>query len=194
MIRFCIGSGMISLLVLAGCGPAQRPVDGAQAALPAPEAVAPAASEAGDVRADPGLMEALAEDRQLSVFLSALEAGGFSGLLSGPGPFTVLAPHDDAFAELPDDWLDDLLKPENEARARRILGYHVLPGQVMAADVPPAEAGLVTETIAGLDLSVRAEADGAVHVNGGRIVRPDRVAGNGVIHVIDTVLIPRASE
>jgi uncharacterized surface protein with fasciclin (FAS1) repeats len=70
----------------------------------------------------------------------------------------------------------------------------VLPGQVMAADVPPAEAGLATETIAGLDLSVRAEADGSVHVNGGRIIRPDRVAGNGVIHVIDTVLIPRASE
>ncbi len=193
-MRASILSGLASLLLLVACGPASPPAEDTSGTGPEMEAAAGAGPAADEETGVPGVMDLLAADPELSIFLSALRVGDLSGVLSGAGPFTILAPHDEAFADLPAGWVEELLQPGNEARALRIIGYHVLPGKVMAADVPPAEAGLATETLAGLDLSVRSEADGSVHVNGGRVIRPDHVAGNGVVHVIDTVLLPGNGE
>lgn len=119
----------------------------------------------------------------------ALQAAGLVDTLKGPGPFTVFAPTDDAFAKLPAGTLDDLLKSENKDKLRAILTYHVVAGKVMAAKV----AGLSSvKTVEGQDLKITM-AGGSVLVNNAHVVKADIPASNGVIHVIDTVLLPDAN-
>ena len=101
------------------------------------------------------------------------------------GPFTVFAPTDAAFEKLPKGTLDDLLKPENKGKLAKILAYHVVPGKVMAADVKTMEA----DTAEGSKLNVKVD-DGKVMVNDAKVIKTDIPASNGVIHVIDTVLMP----
>jgi uncharacterized surface protein with fasciclin (FAS1) repeats len=116
----------------------------------------------------------------------ALAAADLVGTLTGPGPFTVFAPTDEAFAKLPAGTLDKLLKPENKAMLVRVLTYHVVPGKVMAADV----AGISSvKSVSGDVLSFKVSG-GAVMVDTARVVKTDIVASNGVIHVIDRVLLP----
>jgi uncharacterized surface protein with fasciclin (FAS1) repeats len=116
----------------------------------------------------------------------ALTAAGLVTTLKGPGPFTVFAPTDAAFAKLPAGTLETLLKPENKDRLRRILTYHVVPGTVRAANV----AKMRSATSAGGDtIAIRAEG-GEVMVGEARVVRADIAASNGVIHVIDTIMLP----
>jgi uncharacterized surface protein with fasciclin (FAS1) repeats len=105
--------------------------------------------------------------------------------LNGKGPFTVFAPTDEAFAKLPKATLEDLLKPENKERLAAILTYHVIPGKIMAADVVTTDA----TTVNGKKLSIKVNA-GKVKVGKANVVKTDIPASNGVIHVIDTVLIP----
>ena len=114
---------------------------------------------------------------------SALEAADLVATLKGPGPFTVFAPTDEAFAKIPKDRLEALLN--DKAALTRVLTYHVVPGRVMAADV--AKLDSVT-TVEGGELSIAATS--GVTVNGAKVVKADVAASNGVIHVIDTVLIP----
>lgn len=119
--------------------------------------------------------------------VKALEAAGLVSTLKGAGPFTVFAPTDEAFAKLPAGMLETLLKPENKQQLQRILTYHVVPGKVMAADVvkmPSAKA------VSGDTLSVRVQ-DGDVRVEGARVTMADVAASNGVIHVIDSVMLPK---
>jgi uncharacterized surface protein with fasciclin (FAS1) repeats len=116
----------------------------------------------------------------------ALAAADLVGTLKGPGPFTVFAPTDEAFAKLPAGTLDTLLKPENKAKLVRVLTYHVVPGKVMAADVAKVTAA---KAVSGDALHLNATA-GSVMVDKARVVRTDIVASNGVIHVIDNVLLP----
>ena len=116
----------------------------------------------------------------------ALEAAGLLETLKGTGPFTVFAPTDEAFAKLPAGTLDTLLKPENRAKLTRILTYHVVPGRVMAADV----VKLHSATAVSGDTIAIATHGGGVTVDNAHLVKTDIVATNGVIHVIDAVILP----
>jgi uncharacterized surface protein with fasciclin (FAS1) repeats len=115
---------------------------------------------------------------------TALQAAGLVETLKGSGPFTVFAPTDEAFAKLPAGTLEALLK--DKQRLAAVLTYHVVPGRVMAADVVKMTAA---KTVQGGSLAIRA--DNGVTIDGARVVKADIQAGNGVIHVIDAVLIPR---
>jgi uncharacterized surface protein with fasciclin (FAS1) repeats len=117
----------------------------------------------------------------------ALEAAGLVETLQGPGPFTVFAPTDEAFAKLPAGTLESLLKPENKARLTAILTYHVVPGRVMAADVVKLSEA---KTVQGQSLRIRT-AGGKVMVDNAQVVATDVLAANGVIHVIDSVVLPK---
>src|SRR6478735_4117686 len=118
--------------------------------------------------------------------VAAVKAAGLVGTLKGKGPYTVFAPNDAAFAKLPPGTVESLLK--NKAKLATILKYHVVPGRVKAADV--AGKSLQVKTAAGLPVNV----DGTfgVRVNDAHVIQPDIEASNGVIHVIDTVLLPPA--
>jgi uncharacterized surface protein with fasciclin (FAS1) repeats len=116
----------------------------------------------------------------------ALTAADLVDTLKGPGPFTVFAPTDEAFAKLPAGTLDDLLKPENKAMLRRVLTYHVVAGKVLAADVMKVSSA---KAVSGDSLPI--QVDGSTVMAGqARVVKADIAASNGVIHVIDTVLLP----
>jgi len=117
---------------------------------------------------------------------AALEAGGLIDTLKGEGPFTVFAPTDEAFAKLPEGTVEDLLKPENKAKLVEILTYHVVPGKVMASDVVTLESA---NTVAGKPVSISVN-EGTVSINDATVVQTDIEASNGVIHVIDSVLLP----
>jgi len=117
---------------------------------------------------------------------AALEAGGLVVTLKGEGPFTVFAPTDEAFAKLPAGTVESLLKPENKDQLVAILTYHVVPGNVQAADV----VKLTSATTAnGSDVKISVS-EGVVFVNDSRVVATDIEASNGVIHVVDTVILP----
>jgi uncharacterized surface protein with fasciclin (FAS1) repeats len=116
----------------------------------------------------------------------ALTAADLVDTLKGPGPFTVFAPTDEAFAKLPAGTLEDLLKPENKGKLRRILTYHVVPGTVRAADVMKLQSA---KAVSGDTIAVKVQ-DGKVRVNNANVVKTDIPATNGVIHVIDTVILP----
>jgi uncharacterized surface protein with fasciclin (FAS1) repeats len=123
---------------------------------------------------------------QLKTLAAALDGAGLVSILKGPGPFTVFAPTDAAFAKLPAGTVDDLLKPENKAQLTAILTYHVVPGRVMAADVAQLTEA---KTVNGEMVKVRADG-GSVMVNDAKVTAADVTASNGVIHVIDTVILP----
>jgi uncharacterized surface protein with fasciclin (FAS1) repeats len=114
---------------------------------------------------------------------TALEAAGLVNTLKGPGPFTVFAPTDEAFAKVPKATLDALLK--DKAALTKVLTYHVVPGKVMAKDV---KAGKV-KTVQGSELTVKTE--GGVMVDAAKVTATDIAASNGVIHVIDAVVLPK---
>lgn len=116
----------------------------------------------------------------------ALEAADLVNTLKGAGPFTVFAPTDEAFAQLPAGTLETLLKPENKAKLQRILTYHVVPGKVMASDVGKMKSA---KAVSGDSISI-ASSNGGVTVDNARVVKTDILASNGVIHVIDTVILP----
>ena len=119
--------------------------------------------------------------------VSAIKAAGLVETLQRPGPFTVFAPTDAAFAKLPAGTLNSLLKPENKAKLVAILTYHVVPGRTMSADLNGKD--LRVKTVEGEEVTI----DGrkGVMVNNAHVINPDIAADNGVIHVIDTVLIPK---
>jgi uncharacterized surface protein with fasciclin (FAS1) repeats len=120
-----------------------------------------------------------------STLVAAVKAAGLVETLAGKGPFTIFAPTDAAFAKLPAGTLESLLKPENKDKLTAILTYHVVPGKVMAADV---KSGKV-KTVNGKEATVSAWG-GKVTIDGANVVATDLAAGNGVVHVIDTVILP----
>ena len=120
---------------------------------------------------------------------AALGAAGLVETVSGPGPFTVFAPTDAAFAKLPAGTLETLLKPENKNQLIAILTYHVVAGKVMAADVVKLSEA---KTVNGKMLKVKASG-GSVMVNDAKVTSTDIAASNGVIHVIDSVVLPKAA-
>ena len=118
---------------------------------------------------------------------AALTAADLVGTLKGKGPFTVFAPTDEAFAKLPAGTLDDLLKPENKAKLAAILTYHVVPGTVMAAQAAKLPSA---KTVNGASLTIHAMG-GKVMVDNATVTKTDIACSNGVIHVVDTVLLPK---
>lgn len=119
--------------------------------------------------------------------VAAVKAAGLVDTLKSAGPFTVFAPTDAAFAKLPKGTVEDLLKPENKAKLAAILTYHVLPSKVMAGDI--AGKTMNVKTVQGTDIAV--DAKSGVKINDATVVTADIGATNGVIHVIDTVLLPK---
>lgn len=122
---------------------------------------------------------------EFSTLVKALVEANLVSVLEGQGPFTVFAPTNAAFAKLPAGTLENLLKPENKAKLAAILTYHVLPGKVLAADVKTMKA----KTVNGKDLDIKVNGSN-VTVNDAKVIKTDIVGSNGVIHVIDTVLLP----
>lgn len=138
---------------------------------------------------DPTIVEVAAADADFSTLVTALEAAGLVDALQAEGPFTVFAPADAAFRALPEGTVATLLEPENVDTLRAILTYHVVPGRLEASDVA-ARSSL--ETLQGESLPVTVE-DGIVRVGGAKVVATDVPASNGVIHVVDAVLLPEAA-
>lgn len=123
---------------------------------------------------------------KFNTLAAALKAAGLVDALKGPGPFTVFAPTDEAFAKLPKGTVEDLLKPENKEKLTAILKYHVVAAKATASDV----AGLPSaKTLQGKEIRLNAQG-GKVTANNAQVIKADIHASNGVIHVIDTVLLP----
>jgi transforming growth factor-beta-induced protein len=166
-------------LMAAGCQqqePYQEPRP-TRAEPPAPE---PVAEEPRDI------VDTAVAAGQFGTLVQAVQAAGLVETLKGEGPFTVFAPTDEAFGKLPPGTLEDLLKPENKEQLTAILTYHVVPSKAMAADVVDMTSAT---TVNGKDLAIKVE-DGTVMVDGAKVVQADIECSNGVIHVIDGVVLP----
>jgi uncharacterized surface protein with fasciclin (FAS1) repeats len=132
------------------------------------------------------IVDTAVEAGQFNTLAAALTAAGLVDTLKGAGPFTVFAPTDEAFAKLPAGTVENLLKPENKQQLTDILTYHVVAGKVMAADVAGMDEA---KSVNGKMIDVEA-AGGSVKVSGATVTATDIAASNGVIHVIDTVILP----
>jgi uncharacterized surface protein with fasciclin (FAS1) repeats len=144
------------------------------------------AGGAGAQAAEKDIVDTAVDAGQFQTLAAALEAAGLVETLKGAGPFTVFAPTDEAFAKLPAGTVETLLEPENKDRLTAILTYHVVPGKVMSQDVAGIDEA---KTVSGKMIDV--EADGsAVKVNDATVTQADIAATNGVIHVIDAVILP----
>jgi len=142
-------------------------------------------AHADDCAAKKDLVAVASSAGSFNTLVAAVKAAGLVETLQGTGPFTVFAPTDEAFAKLPKGTVEDLLKPENKEKLVAILTYHVIAGKVMAADVKTMKA----KTVNGQSLDVNV-ADGVVTVDKAKVIKTDVAASNGVIHVIDTVVLP----
>lgn len=151
---------------------------------------APVSAQQSDMADDtPNIVETAVQADDFTVLAQALEAADLAGALQGDGPFTVFAPTDAAFEALPEGQLETLLRPENKAQLQAILKYHVVSGAAMAADVTGLDAA---PTLEGRPVQFQVD-DGAVRLMGenmATVVQADIEASNGVIHVIDSVLLP----
>ena len=134
----------------------------------------------------PDIVDTAVAAGSFNTLVAAVKAAGLVDTLKGDGPFTVFAPTDEAFGALPEGTVEDLLKPENKDRLVAILTYHVVPGDVRAADVVQLSSAT---TVQGADVSI-ATGDSGGSVGEANVVQTDIACSNGVIHVIDKVLIP----
>lgn len=145
----------------------------------------PVANQPIQIAQSKDIVATAAEAGQFNTLAAALKAADLVETLQGEGPFTVFAPTDEAFAALPEGTLEDLLKPENKDELVKILTYHVVPGKVMSGDL---ESGMV-KTVEGSEVTIEVS-DTGVMVGDANVVKADVPASNGVIHVIDTVILP----
>lgn len=170
-------------LVLAACGPAATPTpEPAPTAMPEPTAIPE--PELGDI------VDTAVADGRFTTLVAAVQAAELVDALKGEGPFTVFAPTDDAFAALPEGTVESLLLPENKQALTDILLYHVVEGKVMAEDV----VGLTSATtLLGKDIAIKVDM-GNVYINDAQVIITDIETSNGVIHVIDAVILPPSDE
>jgi len=174
--------GALAVLTLAACGSSSTT---AASSAPAAATSSAASSPAASSPAAAGtIVDVAAANADFTTLVAAVKAAGLAETLSGPGPFTVFAPTNEAFAALPAGLLDKLLKPENKAVLAKILTYHVLASKVMAADVKDGKVA----TVEGGTITI--DTMNGVKVNDAKVVTTDIAASNGVIHVIDKVLVP----
>lgn len=146
----------------------------------------PASTNAGGHGND--VVHVAIKDGNFKTLVAAINAAGLKGTLMGDGPFTVFAPTDEAFAKLPAGTVEDLLKPENKDKLVAVLTYHVLPGKVMSGDI--AGKTLNAKTVQGGELAI--DATDGVKVDGASVIKADVLGDNGVIHVIDQVILPKS--
>jgi len=145
------------------------------------------ASQTSEPASDAPDIVALASSQEnLSTLVTAVQAAGLVETLQGAGPFTVFAPTDEAFAALPEGTLENLLKPENKQQLVDILTYHVVSGNVMSTDLSD---GMMPETVEGSQVEISIDGE-SVMVNGATVVAANVEASNGVVHVIDQVILP----
>ncbi len=135
------------------------------------------------------IVEVAAGNKSFSTLVAAVKAAGLVETLSGAGPFTVFAPTDEAFAKLPAGTVEALVKPENKEKLTAILTYHVLAGKIMAADAIALD-GKSAATVNKQEIAIKVK-DGKVMINDATVIIADVPASNGVIHAIDTVLLPK---
>ena len=140
----------------------------------------------GDHHKSKDIVDTAAGVDDFKTLVAAVKAGGLVETLKGDGPFTVFAPTNDAFAKLPKGTLDSLLKPENKGKLASILKYHVVAGKVLAKDVKAGEVA----TALGEKATIAVK-DGKVTIDGANVVKTDVKCSNGVIHVIDAVILPK---
>ena len=164
------GGALLSMLAVLGAQPLSAKVD-----VPTETAKA-------------NIVETAVAAGQFKTLATALEAAGLVDALTGEGPFTVFAPTDEAFAKLPAGTVESLLKPENKEKLKAILLYHVVPGNVTAKQVMKLN-GRTVKTLEGA--SIKVSTTHGVTVNDARVTKTDVQASNGVIHVIDSVLLPK---
>ncbi len=138
--------------------------------------------------ADKDIVDTAVGAGQFNTLVAAVKAAGLVDTLKGDGPFTVFAPTDEAFAKLGKDAIADLLKPENKSKLTAILTYHVVPGKVLAADVVKLD-GKKVKTVEGASVTVKVDG-GSVYVDKAKVIKADIITSNGVIHVIDAVILP----
>ena len=182
---------VVLALVLAACAAPTTPT-AEPTAMPGPTAMPePTATEAPVAKT---IVDIAAEDGRFTTLVAAIQAAGLAETLSGEGPFTVFAPTDDAFAALPEGTLDSLLLPENKQQLTDILLYHVVPGKVMAADVAGLDGKMSDTALEGQKIDIKVDS-GNVYLNENtQVIITDIEASNGVIHVIDSVLLPPSDE
>lgn len=137
-------------------------------------------------KTEKNLVEIAVGNESFSTLVAAAKAAGLVEALSGDGPFTIFAPTNEAFEKLPEGTVATLLKPENKAKLADILKYHVVSGKVMAADVKSGEVAMLNGKKATIKV-----ADGKVMIDGAQVVKTDITGKNGVIHVIDSVILPK---
>ena len=180
---------IVFTLVLAACSaPATPAPTSVPTAMPEPTAAPTEAPMAKTI------VEIAAEDGRFTTLVAAVQAAGLAETLSGEGPFTVFAPTDDAFAALPEGTLDSLLLPENKQQLTDILLYHVVPGKVMAEDVVGLNGQMADTALEGKQVDVKVDM-GSVYLNENvKVIITDIEASNGVIHVVDAVLLPPSEE
>ena len=147
---------------------------------------------AGCGTCDKTIVENAVASKDFATLVAAVKAAGLVDTLAGDGPFTVFAPTEAAFAKLPEGTVANLVKPENKDKLVAILTYHVVPGKVMAKDVVKLD-GKKAGTVQGGKVGVKVK-DGTVMINKSKVVKADIACKNGVIHVIDTVLLPKAKK
>ena len=183
MKRFSMFAALlvIASLALAACAPAATP---APTATPMPEPTATPEPMLSDI------VDTAVADGRFTTLVAAVQAAELVDTLKGEGPFTVFAPTDDAFAALPEGTLESLLLPENKQALTDILLYHVVSGKFMAADVTALTSAT---TVLGKDVTVKVDM-GNVYINEAQVVITDIATSNGVIHVINAVLLPPADE
>jgi len=176
---------VVASLVMAACAPAATP---APTAMPEPTATPEPTAMPEPMMKD--IVDTAVADGRFTTLVAAVQAAGLVDTLKGEGPFTVFAPTDDAFAALPEGTVANLLLPENKQALTDILLYHVVSGEVMAADVTALTSA---PTVLGKDVAVKVDM-GNVYINNAKVIITDIETSNGVIHVIDTVLLPPTDE
>jgi len=170
----------IAVVTVAACSSTTE-----QAASTAPAVASSAAATMASAPAASGtIVDVASGTADLSTLVAAVQAAGLVDTLNGPGPFTVFAPTNEAFAALPAGVLDALLKPENKDTLAKILTYHVVSGQVMSGDITAGDVATVEGSTVAL------ATDGGVTVNGAKVIQADVTTSNGVVHVVDAVLLP----
>jgi uncharacterized surface protein with fasciclin (FAS1) repeats len=185
-----IATAAASVLFLAACGDDDEATSSSTSSSPTAEATPPPVADSP--ASTETITEVVAGNPEFSTLLAAVEAAGLTETLSGNGPFTVFAPTDAAFAELPAETLDTLLQPANKDQLAAILTYHVVPAEVMAADVQAGEVPTVNSAPFTVALDGQAVEITDGQGNQANVIETDIEAANGVIHVIDAVLLPAA--
>ena len=176
----------VASLALVGCSSSSDSAESTPSPAATSSAPMESPSAAETPMADETIVGVAAGNPDFSTLVAAVQAAGLAETLSGSGPYTVFAPTNEAFDDLPAGLVDALLLPENKEVLTQILTYHVVEGEVMSTDVQPGKV----PTVEGSDLTIRVQSDGDVKVNRADVEAVDVVASNGVIHVIDDVLVP----